>query len=454
MLRKSLNISKQLRCLSLNPKKTIFPSQQTKLSNGLTVATTYINSPILATGVYANCGSRYENLVNNGVAHYFEHLVFKGTEGLGQEELERQVEDKGVQLNAFTSREQTAYKCTGNVESLEYMVKLISNLVQNPVLDVQAITDERSVILREIESIEQDQEETCYDYLHEVCYRDSPLSYTILGPRKFIKQVQRPTFIDFVKSHYIPERLVLAAAGRITHKELCEYGEKLFKKSDLPTPEPPASTVFKPGLKHHVSNSMPNLHVAFATSVSWTNPDILPLMLASQMLGFFNKGNGTHNTYLTKKFEKHDMALSFSPYLTIYNDAGLLGIYLVVDNPTEPNRVKKAISTILKELNKYAKPGGIDKDLFENMKQLLVTQAPNMLSGPDVICDEMASNILRYGRKPELEEQIWRLNQVTLEDVQECMKKYVAEAEFAFGAIGPECDFGVEDVIDGYAEYC
>jgi len=229
MLRRTKNFfyltSKQRRSAAPLPAQI---SKLTTLKNGLRVASLDMKIPTATVGLWCNCGSRYENDKNNGVAHYFEHLVFKGSKGMTKQKLEETVENDGQQLNAYTSREQTVYFCKGFGKDIVDMVKLLSNLVNNPTLSVAAIEEERDVIVREMEDIAQNQEETVYDYLHEVCYRGTPLSYPILGPESIVKTIQRHEIEAFVKSHYITHRMVLVAAGGVDHQHLCEMGEKFF----------------------------------------------------------------------------------------------------------------------------------------------------------------------------------------------------------------------------------
>merc|ERR1712066_381793 len=354
----------------------------TTLESGLRVASVDMHCPTMTVGLWCDCGSRYENDDNNGVAHYFEHLVFKGsTTGgkdggrLTQDELELAVENKGCMLNAYTSREQTVYFCKGFADEANWMVQLLANIVQKPDLDAGAIDRERSVIIREMEDIEQNQEETCYDYLHEICFPDQPLGYTILGPRSIVKTIRRPEILDFVKKHYVPERMVLAAAGGITHEELCNLGKEFFKKSDIDYTPVTKPANFSPGLKYQVVNGMPKLHVAMATtSAEWKSPDSLSLMLASQMIGQYEKGGiPAYMTRLVDNFQKNNLAASFRAFNTIYGDIGLWGIYLTVDKPEEPGRVSRAINELKAEFKRLSEPGGLDPEIVERAKKALLS---------------------------------------------------------------------------------
>merc|ERR1711976_235938 len=412
-----------------------------------------MHCPTMTVGLWCGCGSRYENDDNNGVAHYFEHLVFKGSTVGGkdggrmtQDELELTVENKGCMLNAYTSREQTVYFSKGFVEEADYMVQLLANIVQKPALDAGAIDRERSVITREMQDIEQNQEETVYDYLHEICFQDQPLGYTILGPESIVNTIKGPQILDFVKKHYVPERMVLAAAGGITHEELCNLGKEFFKKSDIDYTPVTKPANFTPGLKYQVVNGMPNLHVAMATSsAEWKSPDSLSLMLASQMLGQYEKGGiPAYMTRLVDNFQKNNLAASFRAFNTIYEDIGLWGIYLTVDKPEEPGRVSKAINELKAEFKRLSEPGGLDPEVVERAKKALLSQTAMQLDGTENVCEDIGRQILCYGRRVEWPEWEWRINDIKTEDIQKALERYIDADEFAYAVIGPKCDLGLD----------
>jgi processing peptidase subunit beta len=418
--------------------------------------------PTMTVGLWCDCGSRYEHDDNNGVAHYFEHLVFKGSAQGGanggqltQAELELTVENKGCMLNAYTSREQTVYFCKGFVEEADYMVQLLANIVQKPLLEKDAIDRERSVITREMEDIEQNQEETVYDYLHEICFLDQPLGYTILGPRSIVNSIQRHEILDFVKKHYVPERMVLAAAGGIAHEDLVNLGNQFFKKSDIDYKPFTKPAHFSPGLKYQVINGMPQLHVAMATtSAEWSNPDSLSLMLASQMIGQYEKGGiPAYMTSLVDNFQKNNLAAGFRAFNTIYDDIGLWGIYLTVDNPEEPGRVNTAIEALKAEFTRMATPGKLDVDTVERAKKALLSQTAIQLDGTENVCEDIGRQILCYGRRIEWPEWEWRINDITAEDIQQALSRYIDNDEFGYAVIGPKCDLGVDESRFKKVEY-
>ena len=158
-------------------------------------------------------------------------------------------------------------------------------------------------------------------------------------------------------------------------------------------------------------------------------------------------------TALSTKFEKEDLAMSFKAFNTIYVDAGLWGMYLIVNDPTShPDRVKKAIKVLRDEFENYATPGYLDEETVELAKKSLISQSKMMLEGSEQICEDIGRQILCYGRRVEMEEWEWRISDITAEDIQKCMEKYVKGKDFAFAAIGPRVDLGLSEGESGFVD--
>ena len=158
------------------------PTLVSTLPNQLRVASESTGGATATVGVWIDTGSRYETDANNGVAHFLEHMAFKGTKKRSQLALEVEVENMGAQLNAYTSREQTVYYAKVLKEDVPKAVELLSDILTNSTFSAAAVERERDVILREMEEVESMTEEVIFDMLHEVAYVGTPLARTILGP--------------------------------------------------------------------------------------------------------------------------------------------------------------------------------------------------------------------------------------------------------------------------------
>merc|ERR1711972_112747 len=204
------------------------PTQVTVLDNGMRVASEDSGVPTATVGLWIDTGSRYETAANNGVAHFLEHMVFKGTEKRSQTQLELEVENMGAHLNAYTSREQTVFYAKCLSSDLGNAVEILADILQNSKLGEQEIERERGVILREMQGVEMNLQEVVFDHLHAVAYQGTPLGRTILGPAKNIKSINRNDLTHYINTHYKGPRMVLAGAGGVDHAKLCKLAESHF----------------------------------------------------------------------------------------------------------------------------------------------------------------------------------------------------------------------------------
>merc|ERR1712141_572638 len=206
------------------------PTEISVLDNGMRVATEDSGVPTATVGLWIDTGSRYETAANNGVAHFLEHMAFKGTEKRSQTQLELEVENLGAHLNAYTSREQTVFyaKCLSG--DIGQAVEILSDILQNSKFGQQEIERERGVILREMQEVEMNLQEVVFDHLRAVAYQGTPLGRTILGPTANIKSISRDDIVQYIKTHYKGPRMVLAGAGGVNHEELCDLATKHFGK--------------------------------------------------------------------------------------------------------------------------------------------------------------------------------------------------------------------------------
>lgn len=220
----------------------------TSLPNGLRVASETVQGSETATvGVWIDAGSRYETAENNGVAHFLEHLTFKGTQKRTQHQLEVEIENMGGHLNAYTSREQTVYFAKVFKSHIGKAVEILSDILLKSKLDEAAIERERDVILREMSEINKSQEELVLDHLHAAAYQGTGLGRTILGPVENIQSLKRSDLVAYIQQHYTAPRMVVAAAGAVDHKQLCDLAAEHF--GALPTaPKDGLQVSFDPAL--------------------------------------------------------------------------------------------------------------------------------------------------------------------------------------------------------------
>lgn len=418
------------------------PTKVTVLPNGLRVATE--NRPVGAAvvGVWIDAGTRFEADRVNGAAHFLEHLIFKGTKNRGQRELEVGVENVGAHLNAYTSREQTVYYARSLKDDVPAMTELLADILQNSEISDAAVDRERDVILREMEEIDQIQEEVVFDYLHGTAYQDSPLARTILGPVENIRSLTSADLKAYVAEHYKPHRMVLAAAGDVDHDQIVALANDHFGSMSA-DPKPVSSldlVADKPaylvGSDVRIRNDdMPVAHFAFAfESCGWAHPDAVSFMVLQSLMGSYDQASttGSSSSYrLSSALSKVPQAKTATTFNTTYTDTGLFGIYVTA----EPRALDDVVVPIFEELVRNCFK--VDEQQLDNAKAALKTSLLAQLDGPTGIAEEIGRQLLVYGRRIPVSEWFARIDAVDVGAIKRVSDKYIFDREMAITAMGP-----------------
>jgi len=410
----------------------------TVLENGLRVCSEDSGIPTCTVGLWMDVGSRYENDRNNGVAHFLEHMAFKGTASRNQHQLELEIENMGAHLNAYTSREQTVYYAKAFSSDLPKAVEILADIIQNSTLGELEIEREKSVILREMQEVETNTQEVVFDLLHETAYQGTPLGRTILGPTSNIKNMQRSDLADFVNAHYKAPRIVLAAAGGVDHQQLVDLAKQHLGGADsgyvgeIPELNPCRFTGSEIRLR---DDAMPLAHVAIAVEgVGWADPDNIPLMIASTVVGSWDRtlgcGPNTGST-LGRAAGTLECAHSFQSFNTCYTDTGLWGCYFVCD--------RMAIDEMLWQTqNEWMRLCSVVTEQEVNRaKNILRANLLLQLDGSTPICEDIGRQMLCYGRRIPLPELEARIEDVDADVVREVCNKYIYDRCPAVAGVGP-----------------
>ena len=197
--------------------------------NGFKIATEHIpNFKTVALGIWIKAGGRHEKKDQNGIAHFLEHMAFKGTKNRSAFEIAEAIENVGGYLNAYTSKEITNYYCRVMSEDLELALEVISDIVLNSTLAQKDVEVERNVILQEIGQTNDTPDDIIFDWLQETAYPNQPYGRSILGSPKNIREFSRNDLIEFTLAHYQPNRMILCAAGDVDHDTLLNLSYSSF----------------------------------------------------------------------------------------------------------------------------------------------------------------------------------------------------------------------------------
>jgi processing peptidase subunit beta len=417
------------------------PTQVTTLTNGFRIASQVIpHSDVSTVGVYLDAGSRYETKENSGVAHFLEHLMFKGTKKRSIRKIELEVENMGAALNAYTSRESTAYfaRCLG--KDVGKAVDILGDMVRNSELAEDSVIRERDVILREAKEIDAMVEEVVMDHLHSTAFQHTPLGRTILGPAENIKKMTKKDIEGFIQTHYTAGRMVLVAAGNVDHNKLVSHADKMF--ANLPATGVSAAELVAAEPSHFTGSAVSvrdpdmqqtGLAVAFK-GAGHADPDSVTLAVMANMLGAWTKKSGAENhqrSKLTTLVASNNLADRLQGFSSAYHDVGLFGIYA---QTSEPARLEDLSWTMMEEMTKMAyEVNEADVQLACNTMK---TQAMLTLSSSNGICEDISKQLLMYNRIMPREELFARIDAVTKDVVQDCASRRIQDQDLAIAAVG------------------
>jgi len=408
------------------------------LSNGVRVATEEWPGELATVGVWIGAGSVFENEKNNGVAHFLEHMAFKGTTKRSQKQLEVEVENMGAQLNAYTSREQTVYFAKTFKKDVGKSLDILADILQNSTFDKESIERERSTILREMEEVENNTEEVIFDYLHAAAFQGTSLGRPILGSAENVKSITRNDLIEYINTYYTAPHIVVAAAGGVRHEEVVEQAEKLFAK--IPASSTHANirdvhTDFTGSEIKIRNDDHPTAHIAIGVEgVGWTHPDQFTMLVIQAMLGNWDKtvgGGANLSSRLCEIVASEGLVHSLSTFQTCYGNTSLFGHSIVVDPP----HIEDSIYEILNEWQRIANSSTPNE--VQRAKNKLKATMLMQLDGSNAICENIGRQMLSVGRVLSPAEIYLRVDDVKVDDVRRVAKTYLSDVSPAVIAMGP-----------------
>ena len=398
-----------------------------KLANGVRVVSE--NMPGLQSasiGVWVTAGGRHERLEQNGIAHFLEHMAFKGTKRRSALQIAETIEDVGGYINAYTSREVTAYYARVLGDDVPLALDVIADIVLNPVFDPREIEVERGVILQEIGQAADTPDDIIFDWLQEDSYRDQPLGRTILGPSERVSSFSRDDLAAFVAEHYGPEQMIISAAGAVDHDALLRIAEDLF--GDL-APRPLADVapaLFTGGETRRVKD-LEQAHFALA----FESPGYRDDMIYAAQIYSSALGGGMSSRLFQEIREKRGLCYTIFAQTGAYADTGSTTIYA----GTSGDQVGDLARITIDEMKRAA------EDMTEaEISRARAQMKAGMLMGlesPSNRAERLARVVQIWNRVPPLEETVARIDAVTAEQVREFAETMAAKAPAALALYGP-----------------
>ncbi|KAG2382018.1 hypothetical protein C9374_005810 [Naegleria lovaniensis] len=420
----------------------------TVLDNGFRVVTEPKVGETSAVGVFIGAGSRQESVLNNGVAHFLEHMYFKGTNKRSKVDIEAEHERTGSLLNAHTSREYTAFTIQCLKNNVDRSVNSLSEILLDSKLDEKDINEERSVILLESEDVSQSVEECVYDELHRTAFPDSGLGLSILGPIENIKKLSRQQMIQYQKDFYTAERMVLVGTGNVDHDKLVNLAERNFGhlQSATKTPRPLGEYQVTPeyiGSDVRVETDEVNgLHGAIGfQGPGLSSGDMVVINLIQFILGAFDISQGAPGKYAASNMAQYigeqGWAQQVLPFLHGYSDTSLFGVKFVNDGGEDTDYL---MVEILRQMTRLCYK--VTTAELERAKNLLKLSVLSQYDGNlKNVLEEVGRQTLLFNRRPSAAEMFARIDSITVDDVKRVANTYIYDKEPVLVGVGYTKEF-------------
>jgi predicted Zn-dependent peptidase len=407
---------------------------KTVLDNGIRIVSHEMPEHRSASlGIWVENGSRHESRQQNGISHFIEHLLFKGTERRSAAQIAEEMDAVGGVLNAFTSKEHTCYYAKVLDENLPMAIDLLSDIFLHSTFDATEIERERSVILQEISQAE----DTPDDYVHDLFsldfFKDHPIGRPICGRADTVSAFQRDDFLGFFKSRYRPGRVVVAGAGNLRHEGLVqEMAARLGSVSRGSSDgsgaalEGEGAPQMCAGVFPH-AKSLEQVHLCLGMAgIHQSHPKRYASYVLNTMLG-----GGMSSRLFQEIREKRGKAYSVYSFSSMYKDAGYFGVYA----GTGDESVAEVLELILKELKKLAAGELKDEELRRTQGQLVGSMILG-LESTDSWMSHIARNEIYFGKTITTEEICRNIRSVTRDDVVDLARALFRSEAMALTLLG------------------
>ncbi len=399
----------------------------TTLDSGLRVITDSVpEMETVAVGVWADVGTRHEDLKHNGVAHMVEHMMFNGTPTRTSRQIAEAVEDVGGQINAYTSREITAYYIHLLKNDMPMAMDILSDILQRPTFPDNELEKERGVILQEIGMTNDTPDDVVFDYYQETAYPDQALGAPILGREEIIEGMKKETLYDYVHRFYTPEKLVVSAAGNVDHDSFVHTARTMF--ADLPkdTHQSYKPAQYKGGDKR-MEKDLEQSHVVLGfQGVNREDPDYYSAVILGTVLG-----GGMSSRLFQEVREKRGLVYSIYASHSAYHDDGQFEIYA----GTGPENLGQLIPVTCEEIVKIMQNPITEEELNRAKAQIkagILMSRESMLSR----ANRQAKFLINFNAAPDVARLIAQVDAVTVYTVQKIAQKiFIGTPTLA--ALGP-----------------
>lgn len=410
--------------------------QTTRFSNGLTILTDKMPDVRSVTlGFFFRKGSRHEPNELNGISHFIEHAVFKGTAKRNALEIAIETDRLGGNLDAFTMHEETGFAIKVVDSQLEKAFDLLADMLANPLFDEKELKREQKVIIEEIKMTEDAPEDLLGELFNEQLFPNHPLGLSIAGTPKIVKTFNREITKKYHAETFNASNLIITAAGNVEHAQIVELAEKFFVKNEIVSAgsrhdsrqDDGVTPILASPILIKKKKDLEQAHLIIAApfvdakSEQRYAGDILANAL----------GGGTSSRLWQKIREEKGLAYSVGASAAMYLDCGVFTIYA----GTSPKQTEEVLDISLKELRSVVK-NGITQDELELIKEQTAASILLGLEDSATRAGTLARLEMVHGRQISLEETLEKIEAVNLEEVQNLAKEFFQTEKIAFAALG------------------
>jgi predicted Zn-dependent peptidase len=403
--------------------------RKTVLSNGIKVITEeipYLKS--VSIGLWVTTGSRDERPHENGISHFIEHLLFKGTERRTALDIAKEIDSVGGTLNAFTGREYTCFYAKVIDKNLRLAMDLLSDIFLHSLLDEKDVEKERMVILQEIKMVEDTPDDYVHDLFNRTCWGDHPLGFPICGTVDRVQSFTRNQIEEFFRTHYQSDRIIVCAAGNLRHQEVVDLTEATFGRMPKASQTRERVKPLSISTTRISKRDLEQVHFCLGTHGLHYNHS---LRFASYVLNTI-LGGGMSSRLFQEIRENRGLAYSVYSYLPTYIDTGLVVVYA----GTDQNSFEEAFELILKEFRKLkSEPfkNGELKIAKEQLKGNLLLS----LESSDNLMTRLAKNEIYFEAYQTVESILKGIDEVDEQMVKQLASHLFDEQHFCLTVLGP-----------------
>lgn len=398
----------------------------TTLNNGLRIITDDIPGVATAAlGLWVEVGARHESAEINGISHFLEHMAFKGTTTRSAKQIAEEIENVGGHLNAYTSRENTAYHARVLEDDVPLALELIADIIQNSTFEEEEIARERDVILQEIGQSFDTPDDIIFDYFQSAAFPNHPLGRPILGPAEIVRAITREDLKNYMDREYAASRMIFAAAGSIKHDQIVDLCQKHFTHlSTRPTKDFEKASY--QGGQFFEKRNLEQVHLVLGfESCPAGHPDHYTLAVFSSLLG-----GGMSSRLFQEVREKRGLVYSIYSFKAAFQDSGLFGIYA----GTSEQKVDELLPTIKDVLEDF--PQTLHDKEIERSKTQLKAGILMSLESTSARCEKLARHLMVFGRSIPPQEIIEKINAVSRETIINIANNIISKPP-TFAALGP-----------------